>query len=400
MRIIFEAFFDSRRSPAWRGRVRVIFAKGEESFRPRGLKRSAIPLDPCDMSDVARLRAELAAWKAAWEAKNAACERRSRALAACERRDRQWVAAFSECEVFANYWRMDNNQLHSPLDYERPIPWEDFVGTDIALEANPTAAPASAAARREDVPERPREAARVAEAPSRSREVSTQTCVTEFLGGGMHPIAIEGREDETSDTYHLSGIPASRSPRYSKYNGVERQSATSFKARIAINSKPEYLGCFSSDIEAAKAYDTRARQIGRLRRLNFPTAADEAAASASGGDTRTRNWPGDGASTAPCIIVSLASSDAGDASAEAELDPATAPPATAPPGGGRAAVIALREQQRHSTTETAVATSRVDDYVASLKRRNQRVAANTPLPSEATLLNELRAHGAGGRTFR
>ena len=37
-----------------------------------------------------------------------------------------------------------------------------------------------------------------------------------------------------------------------------------------------YLGCFSDAVEAAKAFDASARQLGRLSSLNFPTADEKA----------------------------------------------------------------------------------------------------------------------------
>ena len=65
----------------------------------------------------------------------------------------------------------------------------------------------------------------------------------------------------------------------SKYVGVFRRkdvvdSDKIYSVKIETGGIREYLGTFSSEVEAAKAYDARARQLGRLSKLNFPTADD------------------------------------------------------------------------------------------------------------------------------
>ena len=64
----------------------------------------------------------------------------------------------------------------------------------------------------------------------------------------------------------------------SKYAGVARKK-DKFQARIHEGGRENYLGTFSSEIEAAKAHDVRARQIGRLKYLNFPNAEEADAAA-------------------------------------------------------------------------------------------------------------------------
>ena len=78
----------------------------------------------------------------------------------------------------------------------------------------------------------------------------------------------------------LSALAKGRAygPAASSYVGV-RRNGNGFDARIYENGKQLSIGTFKSEVEAAKAFDARARQIGRLQNLNFPTA-DEATAAA------------------------------------------------------------------------------------------------------------------------
>ena len=77
-----------------------------------------------------------------------------------------------------------------------------------------------------------------------------------------------------------------------KYTGVCRhRDQVRFYANISMKGEKIYLGMFSSEIEAAKAYDARARQLGRLENLNFPTAEDDAAAAAASAAPRSRETP-------------------------------------------------------------------------------------------------------------
>lgn len=44
-----------------------------------------------------------------------------------------------------------------------------------------------------------------------------------------------------------------------------------YMAAIRINGKSQYLGCFNTDIEAARAYDAKAKELfGEFAKLNFP----------------------------------------------------------------------------------------------------------------------------------
>ena len=64
----------------------------------------------------------------------------------------------------------------------------------------------------------------------------------------------------------------------SKYVGVFRRkdivSGNIYSVKIDNGGIRESLGVFSSEVEAAKAFDARSRQLGRFKRLNFPTADD------------------------------------------------------------------------------------------------------------------------------
>lgn len=75
-------------------------------------------------------------------------------------------------------------------------------------------------------------------------------------------------------------------PRYgsTQYRGVQRK-GNIFTASIRLGRKfKKHLGCFKSDVEAAKAYDAAAREVGRLALLNFPgDAATPATAKQEGG---------------------------------------------------------------------------------------------------------------------
>ena len=63
----------------------------------------------------------------------------------------------------------------------------------------------------------------------------------------------------------------------SKYKGVCRNKAINrWQAKICWNRKQIYLGCFTDEVEAAKAYDQAARQYhGAFASLNFAPASTE-----------------------------------------------------------------------------------------------------------------------------
>tara|TARA_R110000824_G_scaffold379621_1_gene571672 strand:+ start:276 stop:842 length:567 start_codon:yes stop_codon:yes gene_type:complete len=57
----------------------------------------------------------------------------------------------------------------------------------------------------------------------------------------------------------------------SKYKGVSFNRTGRPFAQISINNKTKFLGEFDSEIEAAKAYDTKAYELhGEFAHLNFP----------------------------------------------------------------------------------------------------------------------------------
>lgn len=56
-----------------------------------------------------------------------------------------------------------------------------------------------------------------------------------------------------------------------KFKGVQKKNGNSWNSKICVNGKVYYLGNFSSEIDAAKAYDTKAKEMhGDCASLNFP----------------------------------------------------------------------------------------------------------------------------------
>ena len=245
------------------------------------------------MSDEAALRAELVAWKAA-----------------CARRDRQWAALFSEGIILEGRG-------------ERPRPWDEFVASlepaseDAAAAPAPPAAPRwkfanaydaqvrsfdedsdleivslaespeaglalveQAAAPVEAAAPKSRKRGRPRKVPSAAPPPKTaEAAAPERKRGRPRKVVAApsplGSEPEQRDAAatprgRQTGRPRDGSATsYSKYTGVTHQYRL-FVAKIYADGKDEFLGSFSSEVEAAKAYDARARELGRLSRLNFP----------------------------------------------------------------------------------------------------------------------------------
>ena len=242
------------------------------------------------MSDEAALRAELVAWKAA-----------------CARRDRQWAALFPEGIILEGRG-------------ERPRPWDEFVASLEPASEGAAAAPQAPAAPRwcfaneydaqvrsfdedsdleivslAESPEaglasveqaaapaeptapksrkrgRPRKVraapppktAEAAAAPKRKRGRPRKVVAA------ASPLGSEPEQRDAAATPRGRTRGDGSASSYSKYTGVTHQYRL-FVAKIYADGKDEFLGSFSSEVEAAKAYDARARQLGRLSRLNFP----------------------------------------------------------------------------------------------------------------------------------
>jgi hypothetical protein len=73
----------------------------------------------------------------------------------------------------------------------------------------------------------------------------------------------------------------------SQYRGVSRSGAGCWQAAIRVRGcARQHLGCFGSELEAARAYDAAARAQGVGERANFPTPP-VVSAHASGGAAET-----------------------------------------------------------------------------------------------------------------
>ena len=192
------------------------------------------------MSEVARLRADLAALKEA-----------------CEARDRGWVTAYSELEVLANRWRIDNNELDFPFVHERPHPWGDFLASVAPDVASATIAPTGGG--------RPEGDRLPGDAPARVAEGHDAAAALDA--------SPESPEAKDADDAAAAAAPTGHQYQ-SEYKGVLRR-GTRFQARIMENRKSRSLGRFASEVEAAMAYDAQARKLGRTHYLNFPDAERE-----------------------------------------------------------------------------------------------------------------------------
>jgi hypothetical protein len=71
---------------------------------------------------------------------------------------------------------------------------------------------------------------------------------------------------------NLCNCPKRKSKTRSKYKGLEYDKIQrKWKARIQYNGRKIYLGSFTGEIDAAKAYDKKAKVlVGEFARFNFP----------------------------------------------------------------------------------------------------------------------------------
>jgi len=71
---------------------------------------------------------------------------------------------------------------------------------------------------------------------------------------------------------NLCNRPKTRAKTRSKYKGLEwDKTQRKWKARIQLNGRKIYLGSFADEIDAAKAYDKKARELfSEFACLNFP----------------------------------------------------------------------------------------------------------------------------------
>ena len=57
----------------------------------------------------------------------------------------------------------------------------------------------------------------------------------------------------------------------SMYKGVSKSNKTDWRANIYLNGRKIHLGCFKLEVDAAKAYDAKAKKLfGEFAKLNFP----------------------------------------------------------------------------------------------------------------------------------
>jgi len=71
---------------------------------------------------------------------------------------------------------------------------------------------------------------------------------------------------------NLCNRPKTKAKTRSKYKGLEwNKTQRKWKVRIQCNGRKIYLGSFSNQIDAARAYDKKAKALfGQFARLNFP----------------------------------------------------------------------------------------------------------------------------------
>lgn len=105
-------------------------------------------------------------------------------------------------------------------------------------------------------------------------EAPGNLCVDHINGDGLDCRRSNMRLATTSQNLHNRGPLASNT---SGYKGVTKQDSR-WAVFIRHNGEPIYLGRFKGKVEAAKAYDAKARELyGEFAYQNFPKQAGPAA---------------------------------------------------------------------------------------------------------------------------
>lgn len=88
-------------------------------------------------------------------------------------------------------------------------------------------------------------------------------------GNGLHNYRSNLRECSNSENQHNQKPKRCGS---SLFKGVSKSKDNKYRAQIKLNNKSKYIGSFKSELEAAKAYDAKAKELfGEFARLNFPS---------------------------------------------------------------------------------------------------------------------------------
>ena len=160
------------------------------------------------------------------------------------------------------------------------------AGSEVARVSQPTSAPAESDTDDEArpparaPPRGPPVSAAVIAAAARSSEDDARPPANDDTDDDLPPPVV--KQEQCFDGVEFTGPPAALScaPRtvHKKYVGVKidtRKETTSWSANIGVDGDTEYLGNYYSPVEAAEAYDKRARELKRP--VNFPREGEEQA---------------------------------------------------------------------------------------------------------------------------